>query len=199
MPKRLPDFLVARDVMRLIAAIEATPCSSESAKALSQRNALMVELLFTTGLRVSELVSIVFDQVDLENQEIRVMGKGERERIVFMSPGVRERFLGYQALWPQLHRKKQVPKASDVVFLSHVGTALTPRSVARMLIELGDAAGMTCRLHPHLFRHSFATHLLNQGVDLRVVQELLGHVSIRSTQIYTHTTTERLKQVYLKS
>lgn len=190
--KRLPDFLSAQDIERIIQGIAAQEDSS-----LQRRNRAIVEILFTSGIRVGELIGLNLEQVNREQAELLISGKGGRERISFISQSALNALNAYLELWPRLSGKSLKPDSP--VFLNRDGSRLNVRSVRRILNAVASEAGITREIHPHIFRHSFATHLLNNGVDLRVVQELLGHVSIRSTQIYTHVSTERLRRAYLKA
>lgn len=183
---RLPDFLSVEEVERLLAAT----ASLDDARARHRARAI-VDVLFSSGLRVSELTALDMAAVHWEAGELRVTGKGGHERVAFVS----DRALAALRLMAASRPDTQAP----ALFQNHRGERLTPRSVARLLTQLAEAAALGKAIHPHLFRHGFATHLLNHGVDLRVVQELLGHASIRSTQIYTHVTTERLRRAYLSA
>jgi integrase/recombinase XerC len=202
LPQTLPQFLSAAEVERLLAHLQAEPNQSEVLRA---RNVALVSLLFTSGLRVSELLSLTLPAVQWQGQEagqMRVLGKGGKERMAFMSPRTLALLEAYKALRPQLlpaTALKKVKPAASTLFLNYRGEGLSARSVHRLLAQWGVALGFSQPLHPHVLRHSFATHLLNQGVELRYVQELLGHASIRSTQIYTHLHTERLRKAYLQA
>ena len=192
--QRLPQFLTPADMETLRTAL----CQmSRQNEALRCRDSAILELLYASGLRVSELVSLTFEQLDCDAKELRVIGKGGRERLAFMSRRALEALQAWLVARVELTDETVGP--SQPLFLNRQAGPLTDRSVHRLLKQLGQQAGLTKPLHPHLFRHSFATHCLNKGVDLRLVQELLGHVSIRSTQIYTHVSTERLRQAYLKA
>ena len=191
-PKRLPEFLSQEEVARLLDAVSAEPPSP-----LRLRNLAMIHVLFSAGLRVGELTALDWGHVTPEEAELRIQGKGGRERLAFVSQQGMEALSAYKSVWPELGG--QPPQPASPVFLNRGGTRLNVRSIRRMLVTSGLAAGLRKSMHPHIFRHSFATHLLNNGVDLRYVQELLGHVSIRSTQIYTHVSTERLKRAYLQA
>ena len=190
--KRLPAFLSRAEVDRLLASIARQPESP-----LRARNLAIIHVLFSSGIRVGELVRLDMEHLGMEQCELRVYGKGARERISFISKTALAALVDYLNTWPELAGR--APGPSDPLFLNADGGRLTVRSVGRMLDATGEEAGMEKSLHPHIFRHSFATHLLNNGVDLRVVQELLGHASIRSTQVYTHLGTERLRAAYLKA
>ena len=167
--KKLPRFLGSDETARFL---DSVPEAREKA---------IFELMYASGLRISEIVGLNLGDIDWGSSEIRVLGKGNKERIVLMGNHAKQAIQDYV----QEHRKKAKGKA---VFLNTRGGRLTARSIQRTL----KAYKMT----PHLFRHSFATHLLNGGADLRVVQELLGHSSLSTTQIYTHVTTDRLQKVY---
>lgn len=188
--RRLPDFLTVQDVDALLSALGQEPDSP-----LARRNRAIVEVLFSSGVRVGELVGLNIEDYDAERAELRIQGKGGRERIAFVSRRGIDALTAYLQTWPSL--SGQVPRAEHPLILNRDGERLDVRSVRRLLRDLRQKTGLSKPLHPHAFRHGFATHLLNHGVDLRVVQELLGHVSIRSTQIYTHVSTERLKRAYL--
>jgi integrase/recombinase XerC len=192
LPRRLPEFLSMDEVESLLLAVTKAPDSP-----LKLRNRAIVELLFSSGIRVGELVALDWGHISWEQAEFRILGKGDRERVAFASNRAMGALKAYANAWSEL---SEAPSAyNSPFFLNKDGTRLNVRSVRRLLVELGKLAQLDKPLHPHVFRHSFATHLLNHGVDLRIVQELLGHISIRSTQIYTHISTERLKRAYLKA
>ena len=192
LPRRLPEFLSHAEVERLLTAV-----SQAHPSPLTLRNRAIVELLFSSGMRVGELIALDWGHIEWEQAEFRILGKGDRERMAFASQRAMDALKAYAAVWPDLSGKAS--SYDSPFFLNKDGTRLNVRSVRRLLVELGTVAKLDKPIHPHVFRHSFATHLLNHGVDLRIVQELLGHVSIRSTQIYTHISTERLKRAYLKA
>jgi integrase/recombinase XerD len=185
----LPDVLDADDVERILAA----PAGDEPA---AVRDAAILELLYACGLRVSELTGLDLDRVDLPNLQVRVIGKGNKERRVPMGEPARER----------MHRYLNGPRATwtagrptPAVFVNQRGKRLTREAVWRLVRRWTRAAGVSGHVTPHTFRHSFATHLLEGGADLRVVQTLLGHASISTTQLYTHLTGERLREVYARA
>lgn len=190
--KRLPEFLSPPEIESLLQAVEREPDSP-----LKFRNRAIIEVLFSSGIRVGELVLLDMGHVNWEQAELLIKGKGGRERMAFVSQRAMDALHAYRRVWGQLCPDR--PQFESPLFLNYEGQRLNVRSVRRLLVETGQAARLEKPLHPHVFRHSFATHLLNHGVDLRIVQELLGHVSIRSTQIYTHVSTERLKRAYLKA
>lgn len=157
---------------------------------LGIRDRAIMETLYSTGMRVSELVGTDVTDIDFFNEVVKVKGKGKKERL---QP------IGNHALDAiRLYMDKR-NSDSKALFLNNRGGRLTERSVARMLEKYVKKGGLSLNISPHTFRHSFATHLLDRGADLRSVQELLGHANLSTTQIYTHITTERLKQVYDKS
>ncbi len=194
--ERSLDLISARDLDRLLKApLEGK--DADSLKAL--RDAAMMELLFSTGLRVSELCSLSRD-IDLEADELSVRGKGEKVRVVFLSPAAKasvKRYLGKRAdmddaLFVQTDGpiKGRMEKADTL--------RLTPRSVERIVKHYAIKAGISKKVTPHVIRHSFATDLLQNGADLRSVQMLLGHANIGTTQIYTHITDKQLRDVHQK-
>ena len=162
------------------------------------RDKTMLETLYATGMRVSELVSVPVQNVDLKMQYLIVMGKDSKERMLPLGRTALkylERYL--HVVRPQLLHGK--PEAAKELFVTSWGGAMTRQRVNELIEEYAKSAGITKRVTPHMLRHSFATHLLNNGTDLRVVQELLGHADISTTQIYTHLDMERLREVYDKT
>ena len=185
----LPDVLEPDDVVRIL---DAPPADDE----IGIRDRAILELLYACGLRVSELVGLDIDRVDLPNAQVRVIGKGNKERRVPMGEEARER----------LHRYRSGPrqawtagKPTPAVFVNTRGKRMSRESVWRLVKRWTEASGVAERVTPHTFRHSFATHLLEGGADLRVVQALLGHASISTTQLYTHLTGERVREVYARA
>ena len=161
--------------------------------AFSYRNKAMLELLYATGLRVSELVHLTFQDIDLENAYVRTMGKGSKERIVPMG----EYALHFLTIYLQDYRSILLKKEyTDYLFLNNHGKPITRQGFFKMLKARAREAGIKKEISPHTLRHSFATHLLNHGADLRSIQELLGHSDIATTQIYTHVSSEHLKENY---
>jgi integrase/recombinase XerC len=199
-PQRLPRFIVPEQVTHILKYLDTLgPERTSPDKPITLRNAAVVALLFSSGIRVAELVGLNVGDVDFDTRTLRVTGKGNRERIAFMSQEACDRLRRWLKEWPMVWagKPRNQPMDDDPIFLNYQGVRIETRSVHRMLVQLGNTLQLP--LTPHVFRHSFATHLLNQGVDLRMVQALLGHVSIRSTQIYTHVSTERLRQAYLSA
>lgn len=187
--KRLPSFLTIDEVVRLLEA-------PDSSKPQGQRDRALMELLYASGLRVSELVSLNLEQINLDSCEIRVRGKGDKERMVLMGKPAARALSDYlSAGRPQLLGKK----GSSALLLNPDGGRLSQRRVQTILGKYANIAGIDRRVHPHMLRHTFATHLLDGGADLRVVQELLGHASLSSTQIYTHVTQSQARKVYLSA
>jgi integrase/recombinase XerD len=185
----LPDVLAPDQVADIL---EAPPSDDDA----GIRDRAMLELLYGCGLRVSELVGLDIDRVDLPNQQVRVIGKGNKERRVPMGDEARERLHRYLG-GPRLAWTAGRP--TPAVFVNQRGRRLSRESVWRTVKRWTAAAGVRERVTPHTFRHSFATHLLEGGADLRVVQALLGHASISTTQLYTHLTGERVREVYARA
>lgn len=191
--KKLPHFLTVDSLDKLLLAPAVdTP--------LGCRDRAILEALYSAGMRVSELTGLDLGDVDRDAGSATVRGKGKKERLVFF--GARAR----KALDQWLQERERVlegktgkGKRSDAVFLNKNGTRLTSRSVGRLLEKYLAQAGIDTRTSPHSLRHSFATHLLDAGADIRSVQELLGHSSLTTTQIYTHVTTGRLRESYHKA
>ena len=185
----LPDVLSPEDVERIL---DAPPADAP----IGIRDRAILELLYACGLRVSELVGLDTDRVDLKGQQVRVIGKGNKERRVPMGDEARERLhryrIGPRELWT-------AGKPSPAVFVGQRGKRMSRESVWQLVRRWTEAAGVSERVTPHTFRHSFATHLLEGGADLRVVQALLGHASISTTQLYTHLTGERVREVYARA
>lgn len=158
---------------------------------LKLRDQAIIELLYASGLRVSELVNIKLSQIDIKNRVIRVMGKGRKERLVMFSKSCQSTLLDYL--------NSLSLTTNDYLFSNAKGDQLTTRGVEYILKKIEEKTGIFIGLHPHLFRHTFATHLLEGGADLRVIQDLLGHESINTTQVYTHVTPEAMKNQFLMS
>jgi integrase/recombinase XerC len=181
--KRLPVFLPIDDTERLMASLD-------EGDAWADRDRAILETLYSCGLRVSELVGLDWGHVDLENECLRVFGKGRKERIV----PIGEIALDCLRRYRQALRDEGIEKPA--VFVNRRGGRLTARSVARFVERYVRRSGTPIAASPHSLRHSFATHLLNQGADLRAIQELLGHASLSTTQRYTHVNLDHLMKAY---
>ena len=184
----LPDTLNARDVQQLIESVDGS-------ETLDLRDRVILELLYAAGLRVSELVTARLEELDIQKGVLRVTGKGNKTRLVPVGSAAREAIEQYLALGrPKLVSKK----TGSHIILSRLGKPLTTERIRQILKVRTMATGMEKNVYPHLLRHSFATHLLENGADLRVIQELLGHADISTTQIYTHVDQKHLKGVHKK-
>lgn len=184
--KHLPLFLTEDEVKKLLGAVIPKDKDDE----MSLRDRAILETFYSTGMRISELVKIGMRDLDFIGGIVKVLGKGRKERIVPIGEHAISAIRAYLG-----KRKKQ----SEMIFLNKNGRRITDRGVRYMVAKYVRAASLRLGVCPHTLRHSFATHLLNHGADLRSVQELLGHANLSTTQIYTHLTTERLKNVYDKS
>lgn len=193
--KRLPKNLSNDEVTQLLAAADTglTYSHAEVAEALKARDRAMVYILYATGLRISELTGLTPHEIDLEMSYLRVKGKGGKERIAPFATIAGD----HLRTWIESHRAILKP-ATDHVFVNHRGLALTRQSVWKTLKELALLAGISTELSPHKLRHSFATHLLQSGMNLRSLQMLLGHSDLSTTQIYAHVTPEHLKSAHKK-
>jgi integrase/recombinase XerC len=189
-PKRLPDYLELQEVEALLTAPD--PMDPQG-----QRDRAIMEVLYASGLRVSELVSLNLSNVNLRSGEIRVWGKGAKERLALLGgPACRVLTHYIQDGRPKLIKEN---RPTNALFLNRLGSRLSTRSVSNILDKYAKLAGLGRCITPHLLRHTFATHLLDGGADLRTVQELLGHADLSSTQIYTHVSQARVREVYRKA
>ncbi|UCF69828.1 MAG: tyrosine recombinase XerC [candidate division WOR-3 bacterium] len=177
--KHLPGFLSYEQI-------------EEGMKIENPRDSAMMEILYSCGLRASELIGLDVGDIDLKNDEVRVMGKGGKERILPLGRKARDTVARY------LHSRKESSRCG-ALFLNHRGGRLTTRSLQRIVRKYLIRVARAGNTNPHVLRHTFATHMLERGADLRAVQELLGHVSLSTVQIYTHLTTRHLKEVYAKA
>lgn len=192
--KTLPVYLDKNEVELLLNTFDIT-------KPNDLRNKALLELMYSTGLRISEVCYLNFSNLNLEENEIIVMGKGSKERIVLLSNRSKRYLLKYlEIAYNNLSSGNLSINNPDApLFINHNGFRISPKIIERAIKSAVQKAKIDKKASPHTLRHSFATHLLNSGADLRVVQELLGHSSISNTQIYTHVNTERLKEVYNKA
>lgn len=184
----LPDTLSLLDINKIIAAIEAN-------SDLGKRNHCIIEVLYGCGLRVSELIDLKISNINFREQYIKVNGKGNKTRFVPLADYTAELLETYIK---EVRSKSKINKKyEDTLFLNSRGTSMSRVIVFLIIKELTDKAGVSKKISPHTFRHSFATHLLQNGADLRYIQEMLGHSSITTTEIYTHLKTEELRDVIL--
>lgn len=183
-PEKLPEFLSIEEIEKIL----NIPAGKNW---ISLRDKAILELLYSTGIRVGELVSLEIGDVNFIEEVIKVRGKGKKERIVPVGKPALNALIDYIEKRPNKKEKK--------VFLNKYGKPLTERSVERIIEKYRKLSGIDKKITPHTFRHSFATHMLDRGADLRIVQELLGHERITTTQIYTHLTVEKLKEFYNKA
>ncbi|MES2310589.1 MAG: tyrosine recombinase [Verrucomicrobiota bacterium] len=184
----LPETLSEREVNQLLSVtFLATPEGI--------RNRAFLELLYSSGLRVHEMIGVPLESVDLDEKMIRVTGKGKKERLVPLGGRAIEALRHYL---DQARPRLAKSTTGSSFFLNAVGKPMTRQNAWKMVQQSAKAAGITKRVYPHLLRHSFATHLLSHGADLRVIQEMLGHASLATTQIYTHVESQRLRSVHQK-
>lgn len=182
--KKLPEYLTIEEVDRLLDINCRNP--------LDYRNKAMLEVLYGTGTRISELVNLKFSQIDFDDCIIRIMGKGKKERIVPMNDVAIE----YLKLYIEQYRPFLEKKPTEDVFLNKNGSAISRIGFFKILKKLCQDANIKKDVSPHTLRHSFATHLLNNGVDLRIIQELLGHENLSTTEIYSHLQNKKLAEDY---
>jgi integrase/recombinase XerC len=190
--KRLPSFLDEASVKRLFDSVETS-------SPLGRRNAAILELFYSTGMRLNELIQLDVDDIDFAQGLVKVTGKGSKQRIIPVGRRALEAVRAYEA-----DRRQQVSglkpgKVPSALFLTPKGERCYPEAVIRMVKSAIGKVSELEKRSPHVIRHSFATHLLNRGADLRAVKELLGHESLSTTQVYTHVSTEQMKKVYRQS
>jgi integrase/recombinase XerC len=210
LPKRVPQVLTASELNRFLDDLgrkgeesrrrrRLTAGSEHDSRILLQRDRAILELLYASGLRVSEIVGISVGNLDRPGQMVRVLGKGRKERVVPFGSKARA---ALEAYWPVRHELLAHARGKpdhEAVFLNHRGGRLTDRSVHMLVKKYARLASVNWDLHPHSLRHAFATHLLADGADLRAIQELLGHVSLSTTQRYTQASIRQLMEVYDKT
>ena len=206
LPRRLPRVLEVEEVERLLAAVDGAleddaAVPSDLTIAIAIRDRAIVETAYAAGLRISELATAALADLDLRRGEIRVLGKGRKERIGLLGRPARAALAGYlEDGRPVLAARNAGPRNAEAepteIFLNHRGAPIGVRGLRYRLDLLRQRAGLPVGVSPHTLRHSFATHLLEGGADLRVVQELLGHESLATTQIYTHVSPARLRSAY---
>lgn len=190
MPKfenKLPSFLLKEDMEKVRLVINTN-------NILGLRDRAIIEVLYSSGIRSSELLDLSENMINMQDRELRVIGKGNKERITFFSKTAKKYLTEYIEA-----KKSKTYYDKNIVFANSKGDKLTTRSLRRLIEDYNKRSGITKELTPHVFRHTFATQLLNSGVDIRYVQELLGHTSIATTQFYTHVSKKALRDVYLKT
>lgn len=185
--KKLPNYLNVLEVDDLLKLLK------EDTKE-NIRNKCLVELLYSTGIRVSEASNIKLKDIDMNNMTIRVFGKGRKERIAYFGYSLKDILKKYLKVRSEFFKKGEI----DYLFVNSIGGKLSRQSIENIFSNISKMEGVKHKLSPHTLRHSYATHLLNDGADLRSVQELLGHENLNTTEIYTHVSNERLKEEYLK-
>lgn len=191
--KKLPRFLYPSEIELLMDA-------PDPQKPVGLRDKAILETLYAAGMRVSELVNMNVSDIDWDEAYIKLKGKGNKERLAPLGSQSQVALLNYvQYGRPILLQKNRTEEDTDALFLNKYGTRLSGRSVRNIINKYVDEVALNQKVSPHTLRHSFATHLLNGGADLRSVQELLGHVKLSTTQIYTHLTKEKIKAVYNES
>ncbi len=186
--QKLPRFFYYNELEELFAACDTST-------SLGQRNLAILEVLYATGTRVSELINIKLEDINFSEKQIKVLGKGNKERMVFLGEYAVDALEDYLNDGYLFLNKYNL----DYVFLNHLGNKITRRGIEDILTKLIKKTSIDKKISPHMIRHSFATHLLNEGCDLESVQEMLGHESISATAIYTHVTDDRIKEIYFKA
>ena len=185
---RLPKYLNFEEVEKLLSAYDNN-------NYIGLRNSLILEILYSTGIRVSEITNIKLKDISLSNKTIKISGKGNKERIVY--------FGNICLNLLELYLKKSYPilneNNSEYLILSKTGKKINEREIRKIVDDASCIAGIKIKISPHVLRHTFATHMLNEGADLRSVQELLGHENLSTTQVYTHLTNEKIRNVYLNA
>lgn len=186
--RHIPEVLSYDEIVKMLDSIDLS-------QQFGHRNKAIIEVMYGCGLRVSEVISLNISDIYIKDEFIRIVGKGEKERLVPIGKKTLKELMLYTR-GERLHQKIQ-PKFTDKVFISARGTSLTRQSVFLLVKSLAEKAGIKKTISPHTLRHSFATHLLEGGADLRAVQQMLGHSSISTTEIYTHVSDEYLRQIIM--
>ena len=186
--KKLPNYLKYQEFLDLIDSLKDT--------ALDMRNRMILELLFATGVRVSELINIKLSDINFKEQEIKVYGKGKKERIVYFNNECQKVMSEYV-----LNARQEIlnGKHCEFLIINHFGKKITARGIEDIIDKCIQKSSLKHKISPHTLRHTFATLLLNEGMDIREVQELLGHARLSTTSIYTHVSNEELRKVYLQN
>lgn len=183
--RKIPEFLFLHEIREFLNTYDTSVLNE-------LRDKTMFSLLYASGLRVSELINLTWGQIDMEQHIVHVLGKGNKERIVPFYPSLTDLLKEYKLRYWMTYAKDR----ETAVFLSNRSTKMTSRGVQYLMQKHADQIGFTMKIHPHMFRHSFATHLMDNGADIRIVQELLGHASLSTTQIYTHISLSNIKDIY---
>lgn len=191
-PKKLPKIVQDEEIDYLFKSIDKM-------KPLGYRNYVLLDLLFSCGLRASELIEMTIRDIQLDREQILIHGKGSKDRYVPLHKHLIQDLKHYLTYTRPILLSKGHSLSTHAVFINYKGSPLTVRGLQVILKDIINKSGETYKLHPHMLRHAFATTLLNHGADLRVVQELLGHEHLKSTQIYTHVSVEKTKEVYQKT
>lgn len=184
--KKLPNYINHNDLEKILSIPDKTD-------KLGLRNALILELLYSSGVRVSELVNIKLSDIDFSNKRILIFGKGSKERFVMYGSVCANLLNDYL----NNSRNLLIKEETEYLFVNKFGKKITDRAIRMIIEDVIKKSSLKLKISPHTFRHTFATHLLNEGADLKIVQELLGHENISTTGIYTHVSNERLRKVYL--
>ena len=187
-PKTLPNVLTVEEVNKLL--------NIEVVNSYTSRNKAMLELMYASGLRISELINLHLNDINLDESIVRTLGKGNKERIIPLGDCALNAIKNYILIYRNQLIKKQ---NSDFLFLSSRGTKMSRQAFFKIIKRIAKEKNITTELSPHTLRHSFATHMLNYGADLRSIQELLGHSDISTTQIYTHISRAKIKEDYINS
>jgi integrase/recombinase XerC len=208
-PKRVPRVLTAEELNGFLDSLPGGAAgkkhergkkqTAQDAKLIPCRDRAILELLYASGIRVSELVGLTVGNLDRAGQMLRVLGKGRKERVVPYGAKAEQALEAYWPLRSKLLARPRTKPDPEAVFLNHRGGRLTSKSIRQIVKSYARLANMNWNLHPHSLRHAFATHLLADGADLRAIQELLGHVSLSTTQRYTQASIEQLMAVYDKA
>lgn len=183
--KKLPKFLTINDIEKILSV-------PDMKTSIGIRDAFVLELLYVTGIRVSEMTNIKITDIEMSTRRIKILGKGSKERYVLYGSRCDELLKKYLAI-----RSDFVKVPIDYLILSKTGRKINPKEVRNIINRIKSKAGIEMSISPHTFRHTFATHMLNEGADIRAVQELLGHENLSTTTIYTHLTNEKLRRTYL--
>lgn len=185
--KKLPKYLTINEIEKILNAVKIDD-------KIGIRDAFILELLYVSGIRVSELTNIKLSDINNTENKIKIMGKGSKERIVFYGTRCRDLLNKYLSV-----RSEFLKYPNDYLILSNTGRKINPREIRNIINRIKVKAGVEINISPHTFRHTFATHMLNEGADLRSVQELLGHENLSTTTIYTHLTNEKMRRTYLNT